>query len=58
MKVSELIVELQRFMDIQGDLDVNTYDNGCGDYFSVDNIKLSFLEDEDENIVQNICEIG
>tara|TARA_Y100001960_G_scaffold115781_1_gene123998 strand:- start:288 stop:464 length:177 start_codon:yes stop_codon:yes gene_type:complete len=58
MKISELIVELQRFMDIQGDLDVNMYDSGCGDYFSVDNIKLSFLEDEDENIVQNICEIG
>ena len=58
MKISELIVELQRFMDIQGDLDVNMYDSGYGDYFSVDNIKLSFLEDEDENIVQNICEIG
>lgn len=58
MKVSELIAELQRFMDIQGDLDVTTYYDRWEEYLPVENVKLSFLEDEDENIVQNICEIG
>tara|TARA_Y100001956_G_scaffold74886_1_gene82341 strand:- start:1621 stop:1797 length:177 start_codon:yes stop_codon:yes gene_type:complete len=57
MKVSELIAELQRFMDIQGDLDVTTYYARWGEYLPVEKVKLSFLEDGNENIVQNVCEI-
>ena len=70
MKVSELIVELQRFMDIQGDLDVKIYADHGQTHMNVDQVALAFTEDNeaymseavhpddtDESYV-SVCEIG
>ena len=71
MRVSELIVELQKFLNIQGDLDVKMYADHGQVHMSVDQVALAFTEDKSEymseavseedvdgEILDKICEIG
>ena len=70
MKVSELIVELQRFMDIQGDLDVKIYADHGQTHMNADQVALAFTEDKSEWMSEaihpddadegydKVCEIG
>lgn len=71
MRVSELIVELQKFLSIQGDLDVKMYADHGQFHMNVYQVALAFTEDKSEymseavseegvdvNILDKVCEIG
>ena len=70
MKVSELITELQKFMDIQGDLDVKIYADHGQVHMNVYQVALTFTEDKSEYMSEainpddadgsydKVCEIG
>lgn len=71
MRVSELIVELQKFLNIQGDLDVKMYADHRQVHMSVDQVALAFTEDKSEymseavrgedvdgNVLDKVCELG
>ncbi|AOQ26793.1 hypothetical protein [Vibrio phage S4-7] len=71
MRVSELIVELQKFLNIQGDLDVKMYADHGQVHMSVDQVALAFTEDKSEymseavseedvdgNMLDKVCELG
>lgn len=70
MKVSELIAELQRFMDTQGDLDVKIYADHGQVHMNAGEVNLSYTEDKEEWMSEpvnpddaeehhdRVCEIG
>lgn len=71
MRVSELIVELQKFLNIQGDLDVKLYADHGQVHMSVNQVALAFTEDKTEYMseavheddvgsedLQKVCELG
>lgn len=71
MRVSELIVELQKFLNIQGDLDVKMYADHGQVHMNVDQVALAFTEDKSEymseavneedvdgDTLDKVCEIG
>lgn len=70
MKVSELILELQKFLDKEGDLDVKLYTDQGQTHMNAGEVNLSYTEDkrlwmsdavhpEDvEDHHDKVCEIG
>lgn len=56
MRVSELIVELQKFLNIQGDLDVKMYADHGQVHMSVDQVALAFTEDKSEYMSEAVSE--